>query len=77
MSEFSKAQMSAWDEEYFDHMDEMIQEREDQIWEEMQAEERAKRCMTERDGWTCTELKHDDERHIFRNENPFAAHKEP
>jgi hypothetical protein len=61
----SKQQLAAYDREYFDHMDAMIEAREDEIWAEMQAEQRAKRCCTERDGWMCLLDKHDDERHRF------------
>ena len=73
MSEFSKSQLVAWDEEYFDHMDSVIDAYLDGQWEESQAEQRALRCMIERDGWWCTVLKHEGERHVFRRGNPFEA----
>jgi hypothetical protein len=67
------AQLAAWDDEYFDHLDSQIDAYLDRQWEESQAEQRAKRCMTERSGWWCSELKHDGERHVFRNFNPFLG----
>jgi hypothetical protein len=73
MSEFSKSQLAAWDEEYFDHLDSLMFALLDRQWEETKAGQRALRCMTERDGWWCTAMKHEGERHVFRRENQFAA----
>ena len=65
-------ELSAWDNEYFDYMDAKIDAYLDEQWRESQAEQRAKRCMSERGGWTCLSDKHDDERHVFEKFNPFA-----
>ena len=64
---FSKAQMSAWDQEYFDHMDALIDELTERQWREGQAEEITKRCMARKGERVCESLKHDDGRHIFKS----------
>jgi hypothetical protein len=57
--------MSAWDNEYFDYIGALIEADCERRWQEAQLEQMALRCMTERDGWVCELLKHDDERHVF------------
>ena len=68
----SKAQMSAWDREYFDHMDSLIDELTERQWLETQAELYAARCLTERDGFICMALQHGGDRHLFVKAGRYA-----
>lgn len=65
----SRRQLAEWDAEYFDYMDSLIDEFTERQWQESQDEQRALHCMAQRDGWTCTALRHDDEAHVFEKES--------
>lgn len=64
-----RRQLAEWDAEYFDYMDSIIDAHLEAQWQESQDEQRALHCMVQRNGWTCTSLKHDNGRHIFEKES--------